>query len=469
MPGPLHHHRFPTSFSRTVAAVAALGLLACGGGGGGGRGPGPGPVEPSGNRETLSELFNLTGLYQRIGRVAAGPPLPFVGQMAYLAGRGDSTQSVLGLSLDNRVLSFSRAGRDFQARYRVEMLLQREGSLPIRYARDEVVNVATFQETQRADETVVFQQAFLLAPGNYTLTVTVRDPGSGSFSQAQQSLTVPGFTAGLTTAPLLVYQSAPRTTLWDEPALLLNPRGMVAHGDDSLSVYVEGYQLQGPTRLPLVATDEVGQEVYRGQVSFAGGQAVEGATVYLPASTPSLGRLTLTLGTGDAAKQATALVSFSRSWVLTNYDNLIDLLRYFGHESQLSAIRRAPAGERPALWRQFWLDSDPDPTTPENEALDIYFTRLAIANQRFRDEGGAAGGWRTDRGEVYITLGEPDQIYESPPGQSTQYVQWMYNTYQSSLIFEGQMGFSRLRLTTASRAEFARLRVLARSRAQRGR
>ena len=49
--------------------------------------------------------------------------------------------------------------------------------------------------------------------------------------------------------------------------------------------------------------------------------------------------------------------------------------------------------------------TDPIPQTPENEALDQYFTRVAIANERFKDEGGA--GWRTDRGEVYTRWASP--------------------------------------------------------------
>ena len=92
---------------------------------------------------------------------------------------------------------------------------------------------------------------------------------------------------------------------------------------------------------------------------------------------------------------------------------------------------------------------------------------MAIANERFKDEGGS--GWRTDRGEVYITLGEPDQVVETPPGSDNRIVQWLYNNYRAVLTFTGQMGFSRLRMTPASRAEFSRARsqVMARGAGER--
>jgi GWxTD domain-containing protein len=420
-------------------------------------------VSPATAEQTLADLFNLTALYQRMGRLAGGRPLPWVGQFASFAGRGDSTIVLLGLSLDNRALSFQRDGREFRARYRVEVMFQRAGALPIRHAREESVVVASFAETQRGDETIIYQQAFLLPPGQYQATVVVRDPGSLQFSRAEASLTVPALRPGTVGAPVLVYHHEPRYDLAQEPKILLNPRGTVAHGGDSLIVVVEAYGLPGVTRVPVVMRDERGEVLLRDELVFDGGWPVEQRTVRLAPDAPSLGRLNIVVGAPGVEKSTDALVSFSRSWVLTNYDNLLDLLRFFGHEDRLAELRRAAPGERPELWRRFWRETDPNPETPENEALERYFTRLAIANERFRDE--APQGWRTERGEVFITLGPPDQEIETPPGAGdSRIIQWAYNEYRTVLTFVGQYGFSRLRLTPASRAEFARLRALVRQR-----
>ena len=140
--------KFGPRLQRTLLALLLAGTAACaGGGGGGGAGgipPEPGqPSAPASTEQTLTDLFNLTALYQRMGRLAADNPLPFVGQPAYFAGRGDSTVMILGLSLDNRSLSFQRTSRDFVARYRAEIILQAEGAQPIRYAREETVSVAS--------------------------------------------------------------------------------------------------------------------------------------------------------------------------------------------------------------------------------------------------------------------------------------------------------------------------------------
>lgn len=452
----------PSARSRIPAVLLSL-VAACGGGS---QGPSPGgPPSPqaAGTEQTLADLFNLPALYQRMGRIAAGTPLPFVGSTAVFAGRGDSTLVYLALSLDSRALSFQRTERQFAARYRVEMTLTREGAPALRFARDEVVQVNTYPETQRADEAVVFQQALLLAPGRYRLAVVVRDAGSTSSSRAETPLEVPGFPPGSFSAPALVYASSPRADLWSEPDLVLNPRGLVAHGGDSLRIVVEGYGLTGPVRLPFQIHDEQDRVLVDRDLEFTGGRAVETRTIVLSPDLPSLGRINVRIGEGAAIQQSVALVSFSRSWVVTNYDNLLELLRFLPTDGWLDRLAKADPAERPTLWRQFWVETDPRPATPENELLDLYFTRVAVANDRFRDEG-AGQGWRSERGEVFIALGPPDQEYESPPGADTRIVQWVYNDWRAVLTFTGTMGFSRVRLTPTSRSEFARLRALARQR-----
>lgn len=453
-----------------VAGFAVL-LGACGGG----QSTRPGRVTPTVD-QTLQELFNLTAAYQRIGRLAGGDPVRFVGNVAYLGGRNDSTVAQVGVSLDNHALIFQRASTGFEARYRVEMTFTPAvpGKAPISFARDEVVLVGNFTETQRNDETIIVQQGFLLAPGDYHFAVVVRDQGAGRASQAEQDLRVPAFGAGSITAPILVYEASERATRSDDVNLLLNPRGAVVIGGDSLLVYVEAYDLDAPRDVPITIRDDRDSVALQTTLRFDGGRRVEGRTVRIPPDAPPLGLLTIAAGTATrtptgelvveagAGREVTALVSFSRTWVVTNYDNLLSLLRFFGHNDELDALRKAEPALRARLWREFWDATDPNPNTPENEALDQYFTRVAIANERFREEG-PNSGWQSDRGEVYITLGEPDQIAESSPAAETRITDWLYRKYNSVLRFTGAFGATRMRLTPASRAEFSRLRALVQS------
>ena len=404
--------------------------------------------------ETLTRLLNTTQFYQRLGRLAAGDPMPFVGTVAFAAGPADSVIAVIGLSLENRAFAFQREGNSFVARYRVSLSFNREGAPPVDLAREELVRVATFQETQRADESVLFQQVLRILPGTYKVTATVRDASSTSESSATNDYTAPKFGKATYSAPILTYQATGRGSLADPVSLVLNPRGAVGYGSDTLLAYVEGYSFPEPTKVPFEVLDEQQHSIYSDSLRFRGGREVESQVVRLAPDSVSLGELKIVVGS-KPERSASALVSFTQAWVVTNFDEMLDLLRYFGHDDRIAAMRRAPASERARLWREFYEATDPNTATPENEELNQYFSRVNAANQRFKDEG--VPGWRTDRGEVFITLGPPDESVESTPGTSSRIIRWTYLTYRLEVYFQDETGFGRLRLTPGSRAEYERI------------
>ena len=64
--------------------------------------------------------------------------------------------------------------------------------------------------------------------------------------------------------------------------------------------------------------------------------------------------------------------------------------------------------ERKLFIEAFWKHRDPTPGTPWNEYKTEHYRRIAYANQRL-GVGSPKPGWRTDRGRIYIILGEPMQ------------------------------------------------------------
>jgi len=65
--------------------------------------------------------------------------------------------------------------------------------------------------------------------------------------------------------------------------------------------------------------------------------------------------------------------------------------------------------ERKAFINACWRKRDPIPATPENELKDEHYRRLEHADQKFR-EIASRPGRKTDRGRMYVILGEPRNI-----------------------------------------------------------
>jgi len=106
--------------------------------------------------------------------------------------------------------------------------------------------------------------------------------------------------------------------------------------------------------------------------------------------------------------------------------------------------------------------TDPVPETPTNEEMQAYFTRIQQANVEFRMD--RTPGWLSDRGMVFVSLGEPDQIIErtmngtmsaTQIASTTRLQVWQYRQYSSQLVFYEDTG--RWRLTRPSETEFLSL------------
>ncbi len=74
-------------------------------------------------------------------------------------------------------------------------------------------------------------------------------------------------------------------------------------------------------------------------------------------------------------------------------------------EATLRGLKTVPDLQR--FITDFWARRDPSPGTVENEFRQTYWQRVIDANKRFRDS--TTPGWKTDRGKVFILLGEPFQ------------------------------------------------------------
>jgi len=410
----------------------------------------------------VATLFDAGAVYGSMGLLVTGPPLPFVATVHYMAdATPDSTLALFALSLANHALSFQREGTGFAAQYHVDVAFQGDSGSVRQFATDDTVRVRTFQETLRADESVIYQQFIGVPPGVYRVNVTVRDRGGPAASHRERTDTVPRFAGQGMSGPIAVYQGLGRSRRSEVPQLLANPRATLSYGADSLRFYVEAYGAAPGARLSVHALDQGGHEIWRDTVTLKGSEALATALAVLRPGELPVGAGTfevVPVGAGSAvARSAPFLVSFSDQWAITNYDEMISLLRYFERQDWVDRLRHAPPDQRPTVWREFYKATDPVEITPENEALEAYFRRIQIANQRFREAG--EPGWLTDRGEVLISLGDPDDVFDFSSDVSrtgSRGIRWTYNALRLTLFFQDQTGFGRFRLTPLSRAEFQR-------------
>jgi len=410
-------------------------------------------------RDGPSGLGDATRIYQSMGLLASAGPIPFVGNVAYLAGpTPDTTLALFTFSLPNRALAFTRENDRYRAAYQVQLELRQGSTTVRRIDAQDTVRVAAFKETTRGDESIIFQQVMSLTPGGYALTFAVRDAGAARTATQEAAITVPRLAPGTLSTPIAFLEVTPRASTSALPRIVASPRSTAAFGRDTLvPMYLEGY---GPgTQLPVAVAvrGERGGALWQDTISLERRGALFSGVINIPVARIGVGVTTLVAWRGDSSDstRAPVFITFGDELPVASYEDMLNYLRYFTTPQRLQALRSAPPEQRAAAWGEFVRQTDPNPSTPQNERLRDYFIRLRMANDRFREEGGQ--GWLTDRGMTLVSLGEPDQIYEqggpAAVNQRGRAQVWEYQTYRLQLVFIDQSGFGRWRLTSGSEAD----------------
>lgn len=415
------------------------------------------PVDRS--RAAVSAL-DVSRLYRDAGLIVETTPVPFVGTTgAFATETPDTTLVLVTLSLPNRALTFVREGDHYRGAYDVMIDARRNGSSVKRIQGRQTVRVSAYRETSRGDESLIFQQYLRLAPESYGFNLTVRDAESGRSTVRDFPVTVSRVAPTGASSAVAVYEASPRLRRDTLPTLVPNPRGSAVFGQDTaMLVYVERYGGTGPVQA--VVRDANGSVVWRDSLMLPMQNGLTSGIFTLPITDigPGVATFVSWRGAGSDTARTRLIVSFTEGLAITSFDDMVQYLRYFALPEQLQPLRAAAPADRGRAWIAFLRATDPDPATPEHEALRDYFVRVEQANQRFRSEGGP--GWLTDRGRVFITLGDPDQIYDQGRNDIAQRgrVQiWEYTQYRAQLVFIDQTGFGRYRMTSTSEMQFQSL------------
>ncbi|HXC26204.1 MAG TPA: GWxTD domain-containing protein [Gemmatimonadaceae bacterium] len=454
-----------------------VGLCACGGGGS------PVSEEPDPLPSTartpgavatadVGEIPDYGATYRQMGLVASGPPISFVGATGFFATRSpDTTLTILSLSFPNRGLSFSHEKGSYEAIYDVSLQLLQNAVELRQIEHTDTVRVNSLDETRRTDESILFRQVLRLRPGEYTVTYTVQDGTSGHEATQTAVMTVPRLTATSISRPVIVYGAPPRLLLTQIPQYLPKPRASAILGiDRSINVYLEAYGTQITTPILCALRDSRDSVVWRDTVWLAQRKELASGMVAIPIVKANIGMLMLSAvrpGTTDTV-WAPIFMGFGPDLPAISFSDMVGYLRYFATTDWIHRLRTAAPTSRGAVWSDFLRAIDSSSTA--HEALRDYFRRIREANERFRDDPSQGKqGWLSDRGSVFVGLGEPDDEYEqdatggmmSPlPGGRLHLLVWEYRASQTKIVFSDETGLGEWRLLPASAALFERLLTL---------
>lgn len=442
-----------------AGAVSSGALGGCASAPSAGSGAPPAPRGGVGNQSAQSPVpAEMQRLYRSMGLIAGSGVLPFVSSLSFLrTPTADSTLALFAISLPSRILGFQREGDRYAASYSVRIQLRQGNTVVRNIEATETVRVPTYRETARSDESIIWQQYVRLAPGRYSMSLSVKDEGSIRNAGEEVTIEVPRLASGSLGSPLPVYEAIPRQSLDSLPRLLARPRATVTFGNDTvLPVYIDAVGADAPTAVTVRLLGEGDIVSWQRQSELPNRGGSHSTTLAVPVTNLGVGLNTLevsAVGRPDTVRTR-VLVSLGDDLPISTFEDMVSYLRYYTTQDRLNTLKNASPAQRGAVWSQFLKDTDPVPATAEHEGLRDYFGRIRTANARYRDEG--TQGWQTDRGITYVALGDPDNLIDTglndPNARIRQQI-WEYRELRIQLVFIDQTGFGRWRLSTQQRTE----------------
>jgi GWxTD domain-containing protein len=404
----------------------------------------------------ISEIFSNQRFYEEHDLMQATGDVRFIADVWYLPGPADSTRALIGISLSNSALQFVRTddGR-WQAAYGVTASLEPgSGAESVEKSWQQSVSVASFDETLLAGETIVFQTDITLAPGDYDLSLAVRDRNADHGSRVAGTLDVPALPSArlALSEPVLLrlYRPADQGTEY-----VVHPSHYYPTTPERIDFLAEasGASPQAAPYTLRVSLIPAGEDVTPVGPAWTGDLTPDSTGTMeafgsLDKPAAQFGEFELVLELTDAggnvlASQSTPiLIAGSSAWIAENWKDALRLIRYEATEDELEILEdiEDPAARLEA-WGCFWKIRDPVPATATNEALVNYFQRIETANRTWRSA--LRPGFQSDRGRVYITLGPPDDMIERPmPGGPVPFEIWRYYSLNAEIRFVDRIGFN---------------------------
>jgi GWxTD domain-containing protein len=393
------------------------------------------------------------------GPVELGPTF-YAEVVAYASEQTEKSRLDVYVQVPHEEIRFMKDNDRYLGRYELALTIMTPAKEPVHEQTWTVdVPVTDFVQTTQRRLYSLTHRTIDISPGNYLLTLQLRDEESKKTSQIKKSILVTDFAKdSLTLSDIMLVNRL--TTNGEKRSIVPIITGNISHTSEGFYIFVELY-----THQPIDSVDMVWKifDPKKNEVAgHAQREALTGAKTQVFARIDSAG---LRMGTYVLTVEATGSMTVdgkpvvckgvtSRTFnirasdlpgVITDLDKAIDQLIYIARDTEMRYIQEATTEEdKRRRFLEFWEKRDSDPQTPRNELMEEYYSRVAYANQNYSHY---LEGWRTDMGMIFIRFGTPDNVERHPFEYNVKpYEIWYYYQLNRQFIFVDETGFGDFRL-----------------------
>lgn len=381
----------------------------------------------------------------------------------------DSTKTKLDifLKMPYSNIQFLKNKNIYVANYTVTVSLYDEDeNLVLEKLWNEKIIARTFKQTSSERSFNISYKTLSIEPGKYKLVCNAEDDESRKYFTYKTNVDLPDYNKKMNLSDLVIVAQFVQTN--EGKKIIPNIDNLVTSRDTVLMFYYEIYSSK--TQRASIEYkinkifDDGEDKVFskKKDLTLNPGKLV----IYesLKDINFALGDYTLTISLLDSLNQIVRetkkkIVSkiFGFPANIKDLNTAIKQMVYIANPDELDEIEEEKDFDKKMKkFLAFWKKRDPSPNTIENETLNEYYRRVEYANKHFK---GYNGGWNSDMGMVYITLGPPDQVTRRPYEiDSKPYEIWDYYSLNRRFIFVDVTNFGDYRLQNYNLGSWFRYR-----------
>lgn len=393
-------------------------------------------------------------------REAEVVPTFFFDAICYSSDKADKSRVDVYIQVPYEELRFVKDGEKYLAHYDVTLGIANPNQQLLQERSWTVdVTVTDFSQTASNKFYSLSQRMLELDPGDYHLTVQLKDQDSRKTGRIKKTLIVTDFRKDSISLSDIMLVSR-LSTDGGKKKIVPNISGNITSLSDGFFLFFEIYckaqrdSLEFTWRILNAKKEPVKVQSQMEPMTGEKTQTfLKVEDLKLPVGSYLIS-IEARAASSTAEEKPAAIAATSRSfsvrWTdipfnITDLDKAVEQMKYIARPSEFDFVREATEmGEKKKRFVDFWAKRDPDPTTPRNELMEEYYQRVDYANKNYSHY---VEGWRTDMGMVYIRFGSPDNVERHPFDINTKpYEVWYYYQLERQFVFVDETGFGDYRL-----------------------
>jgi len=374
----------------------------------------------------------------------------YLGHIILFTEDSDKSRLRLFASVIFDDLTFLKNDGEFRAEYKATFSVVDENGKYIDSKRiSRTLTTTDYFRTNSRNDFDRLTTNFDLNPGDYTVIFEFIDRESRESHQQELKVNVPsiGDSDMIISGPILLDS----VMIADDGGIDLHPgvSGKMFDGGKNIWVYFEVYSKIFPVQIDIIYTllDDKGQERISGNFQRQIENPVLRDKFRLDIDQFNFGQYKLVLkavaGNKSTQKSRTFRIHFpGLPPSITNLEEAIDQLRYIATEREIVRMKEYYQTKRLDMFVKFWTNWAQGDEIEGYKLMEEYYRRIWESNKLFSE-----GGWKSDRGHVYLIHGPPSEVDRHPYDlYSKAYEIWYYLEENKRFVFVDEGGFGDYRL-----------------------